>query len=303
MRTKQWRTLLSLSTCFYAWIHHTLLHHNLPCQSHQTSQEEKQPGCELLSSFPSPHGCLHTCRNEGWTYLTFPELAKLWSFQHGWVTSNWVIKLLHCIIILTSLPFSGEDKPNFNLLLIESLSRDWLHPYTVRQLFFLLLPFPLSISCTLCWWKETSLFIREKSAWSRSGLLTYSLGCYHRADLSSQQKNCWGLQFGSLLQGICCSFLCWGTWQFPLEDVRILKIFEQLWKKVKYIMQVDCADFNYRFPKKSIETLIKLLITFKEVNKWSIRWTAASLLLSFSFFFFWASSTVIATADVLSQVS
>lgn len=53
--------------------------------------------------------------------------------------------------------------------------------------------------------------------------------------------------------------------------MRILKILEQLWKKVKYIMQVDCADFNYRFPQKSIETLIKLLITFKEVNKRSIR--------------------------------
>lgn len=53
--------------------------------------------------------------------------------------------------------------------------------------------------------------------------------------------------------------------------MRILKIFKRLWKKVKYIMQGDCADFNYRFPQKSIETLIKLLITFKEVNKQSIR--------------------------------
>lgn len=49
---------------------------NLSCQSHQTSQEEKQPGCELLSSLPSPHGNLHTRRNEGWTHLTFPELGS-----------------------------------------------------------------------------------------------------------------------------------------------------------------------------------------------------------------------------------
>lgn len=47
-------------------------------------------------------------------------------------------------------------------------------------------------------------------------------------------------------------------------------------------MQGDCADFNYRFPQKSIETVIKLLIAFKEVNKQSIRWTALSLILSFS---------------------
>lgn len=53
--------------------------------------------------------------------------------------------------------------------------------------------------------------------------------------------------------------------------MRILKIFEQLWEKVEYIIQGNCADFNYRFSQKSIESLIKLLITFKEVNKQSIR--------------------------------
>lgn len=211
--------------CFYKWTHHTLLHHKSPL-----SVTPNLPGGEAARLWItvqlslSPWVPAHL-QEWGMDTLNLPRTRqqKMWSFQCGWITSNWVIKLLHCIIILTSLPFSGEDKPNFNLLLIESLSRDWLHPYTVIQHFFLLLPLPLSIHCTLCWWKETSLFIRENSAWSRSGLLTCSLGCYHRADFPSQQKNSWGLQCGSLLQGICYSFLCWGTWQFPLVDVRILK--------------------------------------------------------------------------------
>lgn len=73
---------------------------------------------------------------DGQTQPPQKEAAGLWSFHCGWVTSKRAIKLLQCIIILTSLPFSGEDKPNFNLLLIESLSRDWLHRYAVRGLFF-----------------------------------------------------------------------------------------------------------------------------------------------------------------------
>jgi len=72
------------------------------------------------------------------------------------------------------LPFSEEDKPNFNLLVIESLSRDWLHPYAVRWLFIssVVVPPPSSTHHIPNADEKKHLYSLEKTAWSQPGPLT-----------------------------------------------------------------------------------------------------------------------------------